>query len=326
LKQHLGVHQSIPITGKGTSKENKSKALLARTNLGLLLKAIEYVSENKKIKPIYFEGNINSYTYADDGTSLYDVLSLYNGNHQLIKDKLIKVMKDLYELEDYIEKTEDVQLGMMVEIVKEYGNSIPAIIKKIKERHIENDEKEKAEMIFSTVHRCKGMEYDTVQLVNDFITEEKLEKIKESIRKEERNAFRLNEEINLLYVAVTRTRNRIYIPEALMPAGFPPSSQIYIIKALKEAEKKTAGTPGRIIIPPQIPGRKEASKEMVSSFARIRANHKEAYKPWTTDMDDELTVMYCEGVNVRDMAKQLGRTKGAVRARIVKLELDDLYG
>lgn len=37
-------------------------------------------------------------------------------------------MKDLDELEDYIEKTEDVQLAMMVEEVKEYGNKIPDII------------------------------------------------------------------------------------------------------------------------------------------------------------------------------------------------------
>ena len=29
-------------------------------------------------------------------------------------------MNDIDDLEDYIEKTEDVQLGMMVEIVKEY--------------------------------------------------------------------------------------------------------------------------------------------------------------------------------------------------------------
>jgi F-box protein, helicase, 18 len=57
LKQHLGQHQHIPITGKGISKENRSKAVLARTNLGLLLKAIEYVTENKKGKPIYFDGN-----------------------------------------------------------------------------------------------------------------------------------------------------------------------------------------------------------------------------------------------------------------------------
>lgn len=65
-------------------------------------------------------------------------------------------------------------------------------------------------MIFSTVHRRKGMEYDAIQLVNDFITEEKLIKDKKSVWK---NTSKLNEEINLLYVAVTRTRNSIHIPE-----------------------------------------------------------------------------------------------------------------
>src|SRR5207253_2895917 len=138
----------------------KTKAVLARTNLGLLLEAIEYVSQKENRGPIYFEGNINSYTYADEGASLYDVLNLSNKKHSGIRDKLIRSMKDLPDLEDYIKKTEDMQLGMLVEIVKKYGNRIHGIMKTIKERHVSNEEKEKAGMIFSTVHRSKGMEYD----------------------------------------------------------------------------------------------------------------------------------------------------------------------
>ena len=218
FKKHLDEHQTIPITGKGNSKEIKTKAVLARTNLGLLLKAIEYVTEKKKVKQIYFEGNINSYTYADEGASLYDVLNLYNEKHHLIKDKLIKAMKDLDELEDYIEKTEDVQLAMMVEIVKEYENKIPDIIKAIKDKHVDNDDKEKAEMIFSTVHRCKGMEYDAIQLVNDFISEEKLEKLKEDKKAEEINATKLNEEINLLDRKSTRL-NSSHLKLSRMPSS-----------------------------------------------------------------------------------------------------------
>ena len=38
----------------------------------------------KYIKSIYFEGNIHSYTYADDGTSLYDVLNLYNNKRSTL--------------------------------------------------------------------------------------------------------------------------------------------------------------------------------------------------------------------------------------------------
>src|SRR5690606_41842015 len=86
------------------------------------------------------------------------VLNLYNGKRKLIRDELIKSMKDLNELIEYIDNTEDVQLRMMVEIVKEYGNEIPGLLKVIKDKHVPNEEKEKAEMIFSTVHRCKSEE------------------------------------------------------------------------------------------------------------------------------------------------------------------------
>jgi len=317
FKKHLDEHQSIPIIGKGNSKEIKTKAVLARTNLGLLLKAIEYVTEKKKIKQIYFEGNINSYTYADEGASLYDVLNLYNGKHHLIKDKLIKAMQGLNELEDYIEKTEDVQLAMMVEIVKEYGNKIPDIIKAIKEKHVDNDDKEKAEMIFSTVHRCKGMEYDAIQLVNDFIAEEKLAKLKEDKKAEGINTTKLNEEINLLYVAVTRTKNSIHIPEPLMPSEFPKSSQIHVMKVVSEKEKEQQ----RKEVLKQKTDKTESKTEKAYSVEEVRAKHKDAYKPWTPELDNELTVMYCEGVNVKDMAKHFGRTRGAITSRIKKLEL-----
>ncbi len=313
-KRHINEHNIIPITGKGNSSKIKTKAVLARTNLGLLLKAIEYVTEKKEIKHIYFEGNINSYTYADDGTSLYDVLSLYNNKKHLIKDELIKAMKNIDELEDYIEKTEDVQLAMMVEIVGKYGNKIPDIIKSIKNKHIENDDKEKAEMIFSTVHRCKGMEYDAVELVNDFISEEKLEKLKADKKAEAINATKLNEEINLLYVAVTRTKNSLHIPEALVPIDFPESTQIQVVKVVDEEEKQ----PEKI----QETKKQESKPEKAYSIEKVRTKHKDAYKPWTPELDTELTTMFFEGVNPKDMAKYFGRTRGAIIARVKKLELE----
>jgi len=322
-KNHLTDYKPVIITGKGTSKDIKTKVVLARTNLGLLLKAIEYVREQKKIKRLYFEGNITSYTYADDGASLYDVLSLYNGNYEMIKDKLIKGMKDLEELEDYIEKTDDLQLSMMVEIVKSYGNDIPKIIKSIKEKHVENDQKEKADMIFSTVHKSKGMEYDSVQLVEDFLTEEKLERYLKEFKEDEIMISKLNEEINLLYVAVTRTKNSIYIPEKLMPIEFAPSSQIHVIRDKPETERKD-----NIDVKTKISNKlnEMPANEKAYTVENIRTKYKDAYSPWTVELDDELTIMYCEGVNSKDMAKHFGRTRGAILSRIRKLELEELYG
>jgi F-box protein, helicase, 18 len=319
-KKHLEDIQVPEIHGNGTSKAFKEKAVLARTNLGLLLKAIEYLQERENIKQIYFEGNINSYTYADDGTSLYDVLNLYLGKRHLIKDKLIQSMKSLDDLEEYIKKTEDTQLAMMVEIVLEYGTEIPAIIKSLKDKHVENNEKEKADIIFSTVHRSKGMEYDTVQLVNDFINEEKIRKIK--AEKEDWDLAKINEEINLLYVAITRTKNSIFIPEALMPDGLQPSPQIHITKASKQQKTEIqADEPDDTLW--DVGAAKKGKAYIVEG---IRKQHKEAYLPWTTELNDELTVMYCEGASIKDMAAYFGRTKGAIKSRIKKLELKEIYG
>jgi len=314
-KKHLFGHKPVLINGKGAKKEFKSRAILARTNLGLLARAIDNVVEKKKVKHIYFEGNINSYTYADDGASLYDVLNLYNKKRKLIKDKLIREMKDLNELEEYIKKTDDVQLSMMVDIVKDYGNDIPDIIKTIKRMHVEDGEKEKAEVIFSTVHRCKGMEYDVVQIAHDFITEQKLEKLKTG-HKEEMDISKLNEEINLLYVAITRTKNRLYIPEMLMPENFPPSSRIHIIKdQTQEERKETVKTLN------QRTGITGTDKDKAYYVDKIRTVYKEAYKVWNEELDDELAVLYNEGVSIKELAKHFSRTKGAIKSRIVKLQL-----
>lgn len=66
----------------------------------------------------------------------------------MIRDKVIREMKTMKELETYIESTEDSQLGMMVEIVKEYGNKIPGILKSLKDKHVSNEDKHKARIIF----------------------------------------------------------------------------------------------------------------------------------------------------------------------------------
>ncbi len=315
-KAYIDREQYLVISGKGTAKEAKATAIIARTNLGLLLKAIDFVTQKKKLGNLYFEGNINSYTYADDGASLYDVLNLYNGTRLKVKDLLIRQMKSIAELEEYIKKTADVQLGMMVEIVKKYGNKIPAIIKSIKDKHIDNDDKSKADMIFSTVHRCKGMEYDTVHIADDFITEKKLDSIVNDNPAETIDYAKLNEEINLLYVAVTRARVCVHIPEMLVPKGILASPHVRIVLPPKtdKLEKK-----------PSANGPRSETGEKAYTVEEKRALNKSAYQPWTPELDDELTRMYCEGIKLKELAEHFGRKQSAISSRVRKLELDDLY-
>ncbi len=316
MKKHIDKPTSTSIDGVGRSNSIKAKAVLARTNLGLLVKAIEYVTEKRKVKRLHFEGNINSYTYAADGASLYDVLSLCNNNRHLIKDKLIKKMNNLEDLIDYIEKTEDRELGMMVDIVREYGNEIPAIIQSIKDKHVDN--KDDAEIVFSTVHRSKGMEYDVVQIVNDFVSEELLIKQKENNNEENKySPAQINEEINLLYVAITRTRNRVYVPKTLMPIEHPQSCKIMVMKpySIDNVDAATAS---------YVPYKMEHNyydKVYDGTLSETTLKYKQAKERWTDMHDAELTLMYSDYITLMDIASYFERTVEQVEARVEELGL-----
>ncbi len=311
-KSFLEAPKNLSIVGSGKNKEVKSKAIIARTNLGLLLKAIEFVTENENVHDIYFEGNFNSYTYAEDGASLYDVLNLFNNKRKLIRDKLIREMQSMNELEDYISKTEDLELAMMVEIVKKYENEIPDILRSIKNKHLGNDNKDQAEMIFSTVHRCKGMEYDSIELAPDFITEEKVQKTVSDLRKAKLSTTKLNEEINLLYVAITRTKNKLSIPSKFIPTSFQVvenSDTIHLLKTEEETpiEEETTDF--------------ELAPSKSYSVEEFRTRHCDAYKPWTEDVDMELSQLFIKGTKIKELSSHFGRTSGAIRSRINKLNL-----
>ncbi|MES2702577.1 MAG: UvrD-helicase domain-containing protein [Bacteroidota bacterium] len=235
-KHHIGSKENVRINGYGECNSTKTKAVLARTNMGLLIKAIDLLIEKKEIRTLYFEGRFERYTYADEGANIYDVLNLFLDKRNLIKDKLIASMNDINDLQEYIEKTEDAQLGMIVEVVKKYAEKLPDYIRTIKNNHIKTDEKHSADVVFSTVHKSKGMEYDVVTIVDDFITEKKITTLIEKYSKENLNIKQINEEINLLYVAVTRTRNTLNIPANLLPSSqinvVAPSESIPFLKDL----------------------------------------------------------------------------------------------
>jgi F-box protein 18 (helicase) len=291
-KRHLKLPSAVTITGAGKPGKIKTRAVIARTNAGLLLKAIELLIEKKEIKSVYFEGRIENYTYASEGASIYDVLNLYTGEKDRIRDKMIASMKDMKELEEYIENTGDAQLGMLTEVVKEYGKKLPGYIKQLKESHITHDDKNKADMVFSTVHRSKGIEYDEVTLVDDFITEDRLV---EMVDEKEVSVAKLTEEINLLYVAVTRTKSELYVPESIFPEQEEPLG-----KSLKKTER----------VKPAV---------AAYDYTTARDKNKSAYTPWSEDEDKKLLKLFEQGKSLDELAKAFGRTRGAVGMRIKKL-------
>jgi hypothetical protein len=165
------------------------------------------------------------------------------------------------------------------------------------------------------------MEYDIVQLAEDFITEDKLKKLKlEKKEGGEINVAKWNEEINLLYVAITRTKGLLRIPEILLPGNFPPSPHIQVIKEKREY--------GNDPFDSEFQGRENNErnrtirihkKEQAYSYTEKRMMHKNAYERWTPELDAALKEMYYSGKKLGMIAAHFGRKEGAILTRLKKL-------
>ncbi|NLE02686.1 MAG: AAA family ATPase [Fibrobacter sp.] len=289
-KKHLNSTVDQSIKGIGNKPEKISTALtLARTNLSLLRNAINFTCSGKKKKKIYFEGNINSYTYASEGASIWDVLNLYLQKKENIKDPVINQMETLDELQEYADLSEDTELLTLIEIVNEHGKQLPFYMNKLKENHVTDQEKAKADMIFSTVHKCKGLEYDFVTLEDDFISEKKLIRTKDKMDISTNDLDKLTEEINLLYVAVTRSKGNLSLPENLLQDLPWPSHQIH-----------------------------QNSRTTVSLRKK---DHSKAYNAWTPEEDQRLKMLLRKNYSLKKISSELQRGKGAIMSRIRKLGL-----
>lgn len=247
-------------------------------------------------------------------------LNLYNGNRIAIKDNLLQRMESFEDLQNYVSKTGDVELSIMYKVIEEYKNEIPQLLNTLKEKHVEEGKKNEAEVIFSTVHKCKGMEYDEVTLLEDFISKDKILKQLETYGSDKLDIQTINEEINLLYVAITRVKSKLNVPIALTPSF----ESINIIdddflseimnQYLYENEKEHS-----------LPFGNGNNKNKAYFIEKIREKYPNAYKKWTQEEDDELEVLYCEGKSLKDLATHFGRKKGAITSRIQHLELDLKY-
>ncbi|XP_060541168.1 F-box DNA helicase 1-like [Pantherophis guttatus] len=134
-----------------------------------------------------------------------------------VKDFFIKrwVEKGLASIKDYAEKSEDKQLEIKIGIVEKYRERIPELVNRIRQCHVWHPED--ADYILGTVHKAKGLEFDTVQISGDFVS---IPFTWPYLGRFPRNPPALPEAIpedewNLLYVAVTRAKKRLVMSRFL---------------------------------------------------------------------------------------------------------------
>ena len=69
----------------------------------------------------------------------------------------------------------------------------------------------------------------------------------------------------------------------------------------------------------------EFIKAQSLSYEMQKAQYPNFLKPWTTDEEQTLEHLWCEGVSLKDIAKALGRHPNSISIRVAKLELEQKY-
>ena len=197
----LGAKKDFIGTKRDNNNKETFKAVISRTNARLFDYAIEAIKENKKIAWV---GGLQKYNFQE----LIDIQQLIYKKPQNIYNNFLNKFNNINELLEYSKEANEPDLKTKLSIVFKYINKdILSLIKKIKAMSLANPKN--ADYVLCTAHKSKGLEWENVVLLDDFIN---LSKIIPSA-KEKNSLFEIQkEELNLLYVAITRSKKRIELP------------------------------------------------------------------------------------------------------------------
>lgn len=193
-----------PLRGLGPEKTvmqvnpNAPHAVLSRTNGTLFSECVKVMQRSM---PFGFVGGIESYQF----NKVLDAWNLKIGKKSLVKDAVLRAFRNYSDLSSYADEVEDKEIKSILRVVDEYGSSIPDLVEEIKSKAIKDLSGN--EVVFATAHRSKGLEFDAVILTDDFVDMKP--------KKDPDNDVEVlpqREEINLLYVALTRSKRAIQLP------------------------------------------------------------------------------------------------------------------
>lgn len=118
-----------------------------------------------------------------------------------IIDPVVSRFKTWEDLVEAAEDGDEPELSRLVKIIEQYGKDIPEILTDLKNRHLDNEQDPNCRFIVSTGHKSKGREWDTVIVLDDFLTPSEL---RAYLAKKRIKPHEYDQEINLLYVTLTR--------------------------------------------------------------------------------------------------------------------------
>jgi len=193
------LNASVPFKGLKKSIPSSTKAplaVIARTNAKLFDYAVKEINHNQNAK-FYFVGGIKNYNFQD----LIDIQNLYFERKEFIQNNFLKKFGSIDKLKNYANQAKEVDLKTKIEIVEKYiDKNISKLIRELESKNVPQKE---ATFILTTAHKSKGLEWNRVKILDDFANLRRmLEEKRKTLKKEE---------INLIYVAITKAKEELEI-------------------------------------------------------------------------------------------------------------------
>ena len=189
----------IRVKGKSEKTEIVSRAVLCRTNSAVISTIFKYAREGLKV-----------YTTADLTdlfSKLYHTQAVYFGTVPKYPNKTLRHIMTKEALEEAMRISPELNLlNRLASLISKECGSLSAGINNIKQTLV-NDECD-ADVIVSTIHKSKGLEWDEVTIADSLVIPQPDE------TQEEAAKSWLREKANLciLYVAITRAKVKVNLP------------------------------------------------------------------------------------------------------------------
>lgn len=204
----LAAYGSNPLQLRGLSPKRTQftidtgapHTIIARTNAGLFSAAVEVLERGQ---PFGFLGGPGAYRF----NALLDADRLRRGDYQSVTDPFLRSFASYGEMKEYAESVEDGELRSLMVIVDRYRGELPALVRQLTDASSSNANRS---IVLTTGHRAKGLEWPSVRLWNDF-TDMRLSPVDGGA-----HAPPSDEEINLLYVSITRAKERIMLHDSFL--------------------------------------------------------------------------------------------------------------
>jgi UvrD/REP helicase N-terminal domain/UvrD-like helicase C-terminal domain len=197
----FGEKRQIVGNSAVTSNVNTSpaKAFIYRTNMGVLDGLANSI--NSKKRP-YLAGGTNELL------ALIHDIELMQAGHPAISNADFFGFKHWLDLVGYSKSEEGGAFQTIVQVIEKYGTSqLRSMLQEVV------TSAEQADLILTTAHKSKGKEWDHVEVCDDFVTKVRADNLRMEQYKFDHPMV---EEVTLLYVALTRAKISLNIPDRIL--------------------------------------------------------------------------------------------------------------